>query len=127
MPPRPNSRNAPVTRKRGESDPNNPPKKRKTRHSKGGSDSERKAGVDDEVEPRVEKPGRHSKKSRYFFFHCFFLSFFAFFFIFPYGPRPKLLLNHNTVNHIIKCLRTIANYWSSSRIFRSWKLMAQTG
>jgi len=36
---RPISRSkAPATRKRGESDPNEPPKKRKTRHSKGEMD-----------------------------------------------------------------------------------------
>jgi hypothetical protein len=64
---RPHSRSsAPVTRKRGESDPNEPPKKRKTRHSKGGSDEldERKEGEGDEVKRGVGKAAKRVKKDR---------------------------------------------------------------
>jgi hypothetical protein len=66
---RPQSRSsAPVTRKRGESDPNEPPKKRKTRHSKGESDEvdERKEGegASVEVKPRAGKAARPVKKGR---------------------------------------------------------------
>jgi hypothetical protein len=62
---RPNSRsNAQATRKRGESDPNEPPKRRKTRQSKGGSDEESKAEDDGNVERNVKKPARSGKKVR---------------------------------------------------------------
>ena len=69
-----------ITRKRGESDPNEAPKKRKTRHSKGGSDDKRKVEDDDEnkveeedgrevrddnvVEPKAVKPARRGKKGQ---------------------------------------------------------------
>jgi hypothetical protein len=72
---RPNSRsNAPVTRKRGESDPNEPPKKRKTRHSKGGSDDDRKVEDDGEDERNVGKSARRTKKGRYVDFLDLFCS-----------------------------------------------------
>ena len=64
---RPNSRSsAPTTRKRGESDPNEPPKKRKTRHSKGGSEEvdERREGEGVEVERGAGKATRRGKKGR---------------------------------------------------------------
>ena len=63
---RPNSRsNARVTRKRGESDPNEPPKKRKTRQSKGASDDEPNVVVEDNnIERSVEKPARRTRKGR---------------------------------------------------------------
>ena len=65
----------------GESDPNDPPKKRKTRHSKPDLDS---MEVDEheeegivEVKPGEEKSGRRGKKTgRYMpssFFICFFI------------------------------------------------------
>ena len=58
---------APVTRKRGESDPNEPPKKRKTRHSKGGESDEldeRKEGEGGEVKRGVGKAARRVKRDR---------------------------------------------------------------
>ena len=58
-----------------------PPKKCKTQHSKGGSDNEHKAQVDDEVEPRVGKPSKRSRKSWYTLFQSFFLHFFFGFFL----------------------------------------------
>ena len=64
---RPNSRSsAPITRKRGESDPNEPPKRRKTRHSKGGSEEvdERREGEGVEVERGAGKAARRVKKGR---------------------------------------------------------------
>ena len=80
---RPNSHsNAPVTRKHGESDPNEPPKKRKTRHSKGGSDNDRKVEDDAEVERNVGKSARRTKKGRYVDLSTFFLLSSLFFFVF---------------------------------------------
>ena len=63
---RPNSRSsAPATRKRGVSDPNEPPKKRKTRHSKGETDEvdETKEG-DVQVQRGTGKAARRGKKGR---------------------------------------------------------------
>jgi hypothetical protein len=59
---RPNVRsNAPATRKRGESDANEPPKKRKTRHSKGGSEDNRDGEDVDVIEREVGKASRGKK------------------------------------------------------------------
>jgi hypothetical protein len=74
MPPRRGSRASKrpnTTRKRGESDPNEPPKKRKTRQSKGGSDDDSK--VDSDGDPKVDsdderktanKPAKRVQKGR---------------------------------------------------------------
>jgi hypothetical protein len=64
---RPHSRSsAPATRKRGESDPNEPPKKRKTRHSKGevDEDDETKDGASVQVERKTGNAARRGKKAR---------------------------------------------------------------
>ena len=66
---RPNVRSsAPATRKCGESDPNVPPKKRKTRQSKGGSDEdredERKDDDTDNHDREVGKRARRGKKAQ---------------------------------------------------------------
>jgi hypothetical protein len=76
---RPNSRtNPPVTRKRGESDPNEPPKRRKTRNSRGATDDEREAGEDDDEQRKVVKGARRVVKARYVFFFKFFRLSFSF-------------------------------------------------
>ena len=84
---RPNSRsNAPVTRKRGESDPNEPPKKRKTRQSKGGTDDESMAqdtvNIERKVENtvNVERSGRRAARRMTKAWYVF-LSLFSFFII----------------------------------------------
>ena len=85
---RPNSRaNAPVTRKRGESDPNEPPKKRKTRQTKGGSDVE----DDAELVPNAGKSGRRTKKGRYVLSSLFFFVFFYILLTDYYFDIEKLL------------------------------------
>ena len=100
---RPHSRSsALVTRKRGESDPNDPPKKRKTRHSKPDSDEmevDERGGGTAEVKRGEGKSGRRAKKAgRYvplfppfFFFFRFSYSFllitFAFVSIFSNADR----------------------------------------
>lgn len=70
MAPRANRQNSKATRKRGESDANEPPKRRKTRHSK--NDSEDKEIIVDEREGGdvkgkrgARKVGRQAKKARY--------------------------------------------------------------
>jgi hypothetical protein len=84
-----NRSNAQATRKRAESDPNAPPKKRKTRHSKPDSDDmdiDQIEGGTVEANRGEGKSGRRAKKAgRYvpsFFLFCFFLSFSFFFFLF---------------------------------------------
>lgn len=65
---RPASRSAPAplsTRKRGESDANEPPKRRRTRHSKGGSDDDhQELKVDERELGRAAKPKKKGKKGR---------------------------------------------------------------
>ena len=61
---RPNHRSsAPATRKRGESDPNQPPKRRKTRQSKGETEEEEPKG-DEDVEDGAGKFDKRVKKGR---------------------------------------------------------------
>jgi hypothetical protein len=58
--------NAPATRKRGESDPNKPPKKSKTRHTEEASEDEHMEEEDIDLDPQepVVKPAKRGKKGR---------------------------------------------------------------
>lgn len=103
-----NRTSAPATRKRGESDPNNPPKKHKTRHSKADSndmDVEEHEGGNIEVKNREVqvKSGRRAKKTgRYvpsltFFLFLFFVSFILIFhslIMFVYSRKTTLAKNN---------------------------------
>ena len=93
---RPNSRsNIPVTRKHGESDPNEPPKKRKTRQGKGGSDNERMAQDTVNIECKVEnivniersgrRAARRTTKATYVFLSLFSFFYYHFYFFLTNG------------------------------------------
>ena len=82
-----NRTSAPATRRHGESDPNDPPKKRKTHHSKTNLDDievDEREGGSVEVKRGEGKSGRQGKKTGRYVpspFPALFFTFFSFFFV----------------------------------------------